>query len=137
MVASVPRVATKAINTPGAPAVPSGCPFSAAWAGMSVLDPAVKGSEQSFTPERWTNPANKASLQLYQHPFGYGTHSCLGWRVAQAISVAMAQELALSYDLTADTDTKFSDFPTGSRPKNSLPLSLTPLATGGAGAAVV
>lgn len=31
IVASVPRLATKAIDTPNAPKVPAGCPFSAAW----------------------------------------------------------------------------------------------------------
>lgn len=50
IVANVPRVATKPIETPGAPKVPSGCPFSACWGGMSLLDPAVKGEETVF---RW------------------------------------------------------------------------------------
>lgn len=127
MVANVPRIATKAINTCGAPHVPAGCPFSASWCGESVLDPAVRGSQTTFNPERWLDPKNKDSLKLHQHPFGYGTHSCLGWRIAKAVAAAMAQELALVYDFSADTNTAFDDFPTGSRPVNELPLSLKPL----------
>jgi cytochrome P450 len=128
MVANVPRIATKPINTPRAPAVPAGCPFSASWCGQSVLDPAVQGSQSDFSPERWLDPKNKASLKLHQHPFGYGTHSCLGYRIARAVAAAMAQELALAYELSADTNTAFNDFPTGSRPVNELPLTLKPLA---------
>jgi cytochrome P450 len=129
IVANVPRVATKPINTPGAPAVPSGCPFSASWCGMSVLDPAVKGSQKDFKPERWLNPKNKASLKLHQNPFGSGTHNCLGYRIARAVAAAVAHELALTYELSADTNTAFNDFPTGSRPVNELPLSLKALPT--------
>ncbi|KAF6256096.1 cytochrome P450 [Scenedesmus sp. NREL 46B-D3] len=127
IVANVPRIATRAINTPRAPAVPAGCPFSASFCGQSVLDPAAEGSQAAFNPERWLDPKNKASLKLHQHPFGYGTHSCLGYRIARAVAAAMAQELALAYDFSADTNTTFSDFPTGSRPANELPLSLKPL----------
>ncbi|KAF6239167.1 cytochrome P450, partial [Scenedesmus sp. NREL 46B-D3] len=127
IVANVPRIATRAINTPRAPAVPAGCPFSASFCGQSVLDPAAEGSQAAFNPERWLDPKNKASLKLHQHPFGYGTHSCLGYRIARAVAAALAQELALAYDFSADTNTTFSDFPTGSRPANELPLSLKPL----------
>jgi hypothetical protein len=127
IVANVPRIATKPIETPRAPPVPSGCPFSASWCGESVLDPAVKGSTTTFNPDRWLDPKNKDSLKLHQNPFGYGTHSCLGWRIARAVAAAVSQELALVYDLTADTNTTFNDFPTGSRPANALPLSLKPL----------
>lgn len=127
IVANVPRYTTKAIETPRAPKVPSGCPYSACWGGMSVLDPAVEGEERSFRPERWLEAKNKASLELYQHPFGYGTHSCLGFRVARATAAAVAQELSVGYSLSADTNTTFSDFPTGGRPVNELPITLKPL----------
>lgn len=127
MVANVPRVATKAIETPRAPPVPAGCPFSASWAGQSVLDPAVQGSTTAFNPDRWLDKRNKASLKLHQTPFGYGTHSCLGWRIARAVAAAVAQELALAYELSAETDAAWDDFPTGSRPANELPLSLKPM----------
>jgi cytochrome P450 len=66
-------------------------------------------------------------LQLHQHPFGYGTHSCIGFHIARATAAAVAQELSLKYSLSADTDTTFSDFPTGGRPVNELPISLKPL----------
>lgn len=68
MVANVPRVATKAIETPRAPPVPAGCPFSASWAGQSVLDPAVQGSTTAFNPDRWLDKRSKASLKLHQTP---------------------------------------------------------------------
>lgn len=64
---------------------------------------------------------------MYQHPFGYGTHGCVGFRIARAAAAAVAQEVALNYNFTAETNTDFSDFPTGGRPKNELPLTLEPL----------
>jgi cytochrome P450 len=94
-----------------------------------VLDPAVQGSQTAFKPERWLNPKNKASLELHQHPFGSGTHSCLGFRIARAVAATMAHELALTYELCAETNTAWNDFPTGSRPVNELPLSLKALPT--------
>lgn len=79
-------------------------------------------------PERWTDPKNKKSLELHQHPFGWGTHSCLGYRIARATAAAVAQELSRAYSMSADTNTTFSDFPTGGRPVNALPITLKPLA---------
>jgi cytochrome P450 len=92
-----------------------------------VLDPAVHETAHTFNPDRWLNPNNKDSLKLHQHPFGYGTHSCLGWRIARGVAAAVAQEVALGYDFTADTSSSWNDFPTGSRPANELPLTLKPL----------
>lgn len=95
---------------------------------MSVLDPAVQEDPKAFRPGRWLLAKNKSSLKLHQHPFGYGTHSCLGYRVARATAAAVAQDVALSYGLTADYKTDFNDFPTGGRPRNELPVTLKPLA---------
>lgn len=33
----------------------------------------------------------------------------------------------MGYSLSADTNTTFSDFPTGGRPVNGLPITLKPL----------
>lgn len=95
---------------------------------MSVLDPAVKGKAPTeFKPERWLDPQNKESLEQYQNPFGWGTHDCLGRRIAMTTCCAIARELVLKYEMTADTKTEISDFPIGGRPKNALPLQLKAL----------
>ncbi|KAL4424039.1 hypothetical protein ABPG75_001340 [Micractinium tetrahymenae] len=65
IVSGVPRQATKALDLPRVPAIPSGCPLSVSWGGMSLQDPAVKGEEKVFRPERWMEPANAASLADY------------------------------------------------------------------------
>ncbi len=95
---------------------------------MSVLDPAVKADSSvgAFRPDRWLDPKNAASLEEFQHPFGWGTHSCLGARIAMTTCSAVAMVLARRFELQADTNTEISDFPTGGRPKNGLPLCLSP-----------
>lgn len=128
IVSGVPRQATKDLDLPRAPAIPAGCPLSVSWGGMSLRDPAVKGEETVFRPERWLEPANTASLAEYQHPFGYGQHNCVGQRVARAVASAVVRELALKYSLEADAEDSFDSFPTGGRPRNGLPVTLKPRA---------
>lgn len=128
IVSGVPRLATKDLDLPRAPAIPSGCPLSVSWGGMSLHDPAVKGEETVFRPERWLDTTNAASLAEYQHPFGYGQHNCVGQRVARAIATAVVRELALKYTLEADAEDCFDNFPTGGRPRNGLPVTLKPRA---------
>lgn len=127
MVAGVPRVAIKDVDLPRAPPVSSGCPLKVSFAALSLMDPAVKGEEAVFRPERWLDAANAATQKDYQKPFGYGQHECLGRRVARAFACTIAREVALNYSLKADANDDFDSFPTGGRPRNGLPLTLTPL----------
>lgn len=124
IVANVPRLATLPIQTPAGLKVASGCPFSTCWGAMSVRDPAVKGSVDRFSPERWLDPKNRDSLSAYQRPFGSGTHSCVGFRVARALAAAVAREVAVQYTLSGQPTSEFDDFPTGHRPVNGLPITL-------------
>lgn len=52
IIAYLPRVATRELPVPGGPTLPAGCPFLVALAAISASDPAVKGQEDSFQPER-------------------------------------------------------------------------------------
>jgi len=121
------RLATKAIETPGAPKVKAGCPFVMAWGVMSARDPAVADDPAIFRPERWLDPKNIASLAEYQVPLGKGTHSCMGYRVARSTMLAVLREVALGYNFKADVQPGFDEMPTGGRPINGLPLVLQPL----------
>jgi len=127
MVASSPRETTTDLDLPRGPLVPKGTKITVSWGALSLADPAVKGEEAVFRPDRWLDPANAATKADYQKPFGYGPHDCVGRRVAYSISTAVAQELALKYNLAADAQEGFDNFPTGGRPRNGLPLTLTKL----------
>eukprot|EP00775_Hariotina_reticulata_P007332 gene7332-7544_t len=128
IVANVPRSTTQPAVAAGGIQVAAKCPFSFAWGGMSVLDPAVKDKAPTeFKPERWLDLQSRGTLEQYQNPFGWGTHECLGRRITLTTCCAIARELVLNYEMTADTNTAVSDFPTGGRPKNGLPLQLKAL----------
>ena len=121
------RLATKPIETPGAPKVKAGCPFVIAWGAMSARDPAVADDPAIFRPERWLDPKNMASLAKHQIPLGKGTHSCMGYRVARATMLAVMREVALGYRFKAEVQPGFDEMPTGGRPINDLPMLLQPL----------
>jgi len=121
------RLATKDIESPGAPKVKAGCPFVMAWGVMSARDPAVVDDPAIFRPERWLDPRNIASLAEYQVPLGKGTHSCMGYRVARSTMLAVMREVALGYSFKAEDRPGFDEMPTGGRPINDLPMLLQPL----------
>lgn len=52
IIPQMPRMATRELHIPGGPTIPAGCPFLLAMAAISASDPAVKGREDSFQPER-------------------------------------------------------------------------------------
>lgn len=91
---------------------------------MSANDPAVAPSKDTFDPDRWLNPDNAKTLALHQAPFGMGLHYCLGSQLAQAELTAVLTEVARSYIVVADVDTKWVDFPI-KRPTNGLPCKVT------------
>lgn len=126
--AYVPRVAKKPLTGPsGDQLVMSGCPFIIALAQISDSDPAVSPSRDAFMPERWLDAANAKTLAAHQHPFGLGQHYCVGSQLAQAEMMALLTEVARSYDVVAEVDTEWVDFPI-KRPANGLPCKVVRLA---------
>ena len=103
-----------------------------------------------FKPERWlttvkskaSTPAKDTTIKRMvadsgagggdgvvpkeNHPFGMGQRYCLGWALATAELTVMLTELVRGYQLAADTNTSWGDYPI-LKPKNGLPTTLTPL----------
>jgi hypothetical protein len=86
-------------------------------------DDALYGVEE-FVPERWLDPDNAKSLAQNQMPFGVGQHYCLGWSLALTELTCFMVELARSYELQVEVDTKWVDFPI-KRPDNGLPFKVS------------
>eukprot|EP00878_Enallax_costatus_P016211 GHUV01017004.1.p1 GENE.GHUV01017004.1~~GHUV01017004.1.p1 ORF type:complete len:388 (+),score=77.49 GHUV01017004.1:1042-2205(+) len=124
----VPRSAKKPLRSQsGEQVVPSGCPFIVAFSQMSIKDPAVSPDPEQFKPERWLDPKNAKNYALHQAPFGMGLHYCLGSQLAQAELTAILTEVARNYDIVAEVDTEWVDFPI-KRPTNGLPCKVSALA---------
>eukprot|EP00879_Flechtneria_rotunda_P028024 GHRR01030098.1.p1 GENE.GHRR01030098.1~~GHRR01030098.1.p1 ORF type:complete len:391 (+),score=127.16 GHRR01030098.1:664-1836(+) len=128
IIGAIPRVATQPLQTPGAPTVPSGCPFAVVLFAMSDSDPAVAADKQSFRPERWLDPANARSLAQHQMPFGVGQHYCIGSNLAQAEMTAFVAQIALHYSIEVESNTKWNAFPL-LQPDNGLPTRLQQLSS--------
>jgi hypothetical protein len=97
-----------------------------------------------FKPERWLiTDKTKARANLEtgsiaarehangvlppeNHPFGMGQRYCLGWALATAELTVMLSELVRGYEVKADTNTSWGDYPI-LNPRNGLPTTLTPL----------
>lgn len=77
-------------------------------------------------PERWLDPETAKSLAMHQHPFGLGQHHCLGYLLAEAELAVVLTEVARSYEVVAEVDTEWRDFPM-KRPTNGLPCKVVRL----------
>ena len=52
------------------------------WTGRDSLNASIFSSAHSFLPERWlVSAGERKNLEKYLHPFGHGSHSCLGIQV--------------------------------------------------------
>lgn len=111
-----------------APSIPSGCPFFVATGAIAEADPALLNDpdSQKFKPERWLDPKAAKSMAVNQLPFGYGPHFCLGSHLATAELTAASIVLARGYQLAADADVAWVDFPI-KRPTSVFGVQLTPL----------
>eukprot|EP00878_Enallax_costatus_P042042 GHUV01049000.1.p1 GENE.GHUV01049000.1~~GHUV01049000.1.p1 ORF type:complete len:182 (+),score=56.49 GHUV01049000.1:191-736(+) len=126
------RKTTKPIEVFGghrtAPPIPSGCPFFVAMGAISVEDPALRDDPdaEAFKPERWLSPKTAKSLAVNQMPWGYGQHFCLGSNLATAELTAALTVLARGYELRADVDVDWVDFPI-KKPSSFFGVQLIPL----------
>ncbi|KAI8462804.1 MAG: cytochrome P450 [Monoraphidium minutum] len=77
-----------------------------------------------FNPDRFLDHP-EAAKSPWQMPFGHGPRFCLGYHLGMLELKTFLALLARGYDFTVDGDTEFEQT-IGRRPKNGLPMVLTP-----------